>query len=277
MAVKPADFVLVAEDLIDAVVRYANWLVSRGFRVETEPYDLEYPNSPVLKGVRGKENYYFEVASAVNVSRAEEWVKYGKASSADTRYVVAIAGGRPVSPSDLARLTTLGVGVDIIETNDVHPMCGAHDLSLNVEFPRLTPKLHKSLGNARDLFTRGSWKEAFEDACLALEMESRAFMKKAIRSGRVAFVDNKGKSVSYTEAQIGHMTLGALATAFGNIANPSQTESRVAQALKRINPKRVTVAHFKHKPGTKRERELRTQVGKDLIVIVNAMKMLTGG
>ncbi|MBX3104002.1 MAG: hypothetical protein KF867_03410 [Cryobacterium sp.] len=276
MVIKATDFVLVPVDLLDAVVTYGNWLEANGFRLEAEPYDLEYPNSPVLKGVRAQQSHFYEVASSVNVLRAEEWVKYGRASTQDTRYVVAIANGNSVSPSELSRLRELGVGVDIIENSSVNHLCPAHDLSLNVEFPTLSKKLHRSLGNARDLFSQGNWKESFEDACQALETEARDYLRKAVRGGRVSFVNDRGKTVVYTEAQVSGMTLGGLAIAFTNLVGPTQTESRVAQALTRINPRRVTVAHFKYKSG-KRARDLRTQVGKDLIVIVNSMKMLTGG
>lgn len=276
MVIKEKDFELVPVDLLAAVVAYGNWLIGQGFKVYPEPYDLAYPNSPVFRGARTQQqDFFYEVASVVNVDRAEEWVKYGRASSRDTRYIVAVANGNSLSPRDLARLRELGVGVDIIDGTTVNQLCTAHDLSLNVDFPALPKKLHGKLGYARDLFSQGNWKESFEDACQALETEAREYLAKAIRGGRVSFVSDKGKPIPYSEVQVQKMTLGALASAFSNLAGPTQTESRVAQALHRVNPRRVTVAHFKYKSG-KRARDLRTQVGKDLIVIVNAMKMLTG-
>lgn len=275
MAIKPTDFALVAVDLLDATVFYGRWLEQRGYRVTTEPYDLEYPNSPVFYAVRGSEHLFCEVSSNVNLARAEEWLKFGKASNRDTRYIVVIANGNSLTSSDLSKLKSMGVGIDVIEGTKVQNLCAAHDLSLNVEFPKLERKLQKCLGRAADLFGQGHWKESFEDACVALETEARNYMIKAIRAGRVSFISEKGKPITLSEAQVAKMPLGSLARAFTELARPTQAESRVAQALTRINPKRVTVAHFKHTGGA-RERKLRSQVGKDLIVIVNAIRMLKG-
>jgi len=273
MVVKATHFELIPVDLLDAVVYYGNWLEEMGFRVVVEPYDVEYPNTPVFRGVRNREHYFYEVSSTVNVARAEEWVKYGRASSQDTRYIVVIANRKSVSSASLTRLRALGVGVDLIEGSNIHQLCAAHDLSLNVDFPTVPRTLRRQLAKSRELFNQGHWKESFEDACLALETEAREHLLKAVRNSQATFMSDKGKPITHTEAQVASMTLGQLAVAFKNLVGPTQTQSRVAQALARINPQRVTVAHHKHATG-RRAQALRTQVGKDLIVIVNSIKML---
>ncbi|MFT4108692.1 hypothetical protein [Propionicimonas sp.] len=274
MAIRATDFVLVPDDLLSAVVRYGQWLESQGYRLTVEPSDLEYPTTPVFRGYRNAgEDYFYEVSSVVDLKRAEEWAKYGRASQRDTRFVVAIAGSKPVSTATLSKLAELKVGLDVIADTTVSSLSAPHDLSLNVDFPALPAGLRKTLGHAKDLWSRGEWKEAYEDACVALATRACEYLQKAVKAQRVTFVSANGKSIKYTQAKIGKMTLGQLEHAFAEITAPTQIESRATQAMARINPRRVTVAHFKHKSG-KRLQDLRGKVGKDLIVIVNIMTML---
>jgi hypothetical protein len=274
MAIRATDFVLVPVDLLSAVVRYGQWLESQGYKLSVEPSDLEYPSTPVFRGYRNAgEDYFYEVSSVVDLKRAEEWAKYGRASQRDTRFIVAIAGKKPVPTATLAKLAELKVGLHVIGDASVSSLATPHDLSLNVEFPALPRGLHRALGHARDLWSRGEWKEAYEDACVALETQAREYLQKAVKAQRVTFANASGKPVRYVESKIAKMTLGQLEHAFAEITAPTQIESRATQAMSRINPRRITVAHFKHKSG-KRLRDLRSQVGKDLIVIVNTMTML---
>ncbi|WP_157502406.1 hypothetical protein [Leucobacter celer] len=274
MVIRASDFELIPDDLLSAVVHYGSWLEAQGYRVTVEPVDLGYPNTPVFRAHRqAGEAFFYEVASKVNLARAEEWVKFGRASQSDTRYIVGIATDKAVLPATLTRLTALGVGVDVITGSSVTSLVSPHDLSLNVEFPALARSLQKALGKARDLWGQGNWKESYEDACLAVETIARQYLKRAVKSGRVSFVSVKGKPIRRTEAQVGKMTLGELAIAFAEITGPTQTESQVAVGLARINPRRVTVAHFKHTKG-KRARQLRDEVGRDLNVIVNCITLL---
>jgi len=270
---RPVDFELVPVDLLDAAIIYGEWIAARGFSIEIEPYDLEFPNTPLLKATRGMASYFHEVSSAVDLSRAEDWVKYGRASKAEVRYVAAVSTDSDIPQRTLMKLRQLGVGLDIVDGRSVQSLIAPHDLSLDAEFPELTGRLVVSLGSARDLLEQGHWKEAFEDACLALETAARIYMAKAVRAKRVRFVRDNGSTANYTEEQIMKKTLGQLAGVYDELAQPTQAESRVAQSLRRVNPHRVTVAHFKHESGA-RESELRSTVGKELIVIVNAMKLL---
>lgn len=235
--------------------------------------DLEFPNTPVLGASRAAgQQYFYEVSNRVNIERTEAWVNYGKASSSDVRYVVVVANGKSIAASALSRLKSLGVGVHLIAGDDINALCSPHDLSLRFEFPPLPRQLVKKLANARDLLADGHWKESYEDACQALEDAARAHMAKRVRVG-ATFVSEKGKPIAYTEAQVKKATLGGVGKMFLELATPTQAESQVGQAISRINPRRVTVAHFKSKTG-KRAQDLRNAVGKDLIVIVNTMMML---
>lgn len=275
MAIKAANFALVPTDLIDGVVIYGRWLEENGFRVFCEPFDLEYPNTPVFKGTRNGEEHYVEVASAINLSRTEEWVKYGKAASNDTRIIVAVANGKPISPEHLTKIQKWGVGVHLIDVSGVNIMCSPHDLSLNVDFPRIDRKMIKKLGRSKELLEQGNWKEAFEDACIAFETDVRSYLTKEFNNNRIMFMDNQGKPVGINQSQIDKATLGKLGYMFSVISNPNQMQSRIAVAIERINDDRVTVAHYKHKSG-RRLKTLRKKVGKDLQIIVNALEMLAG-
>lgn len=273
MPLKQTDFVIVPEDLLGPVLDYVRWLEDQGYKVTAEPTDLEYPNTPVLMATRSPNQvYFYEVASRVNVTRAQSWVNYGKASSIDVRYVAVVANGKNIASADLGKLKSMGVGVHLFDGENVERLCNPHDLSLSFDFPALPRKLVRKLATARDLFADGHWKESYEDACQALETDARAYMVKRVRMG-ATFVSSAGKTVTYTEQQVSKATLGAVGKMFLELVTPTQAESQLAQAIKRINPRRVTVAHFKSKSG-KRAKQLREEVGKDLIVIVNAMMMV---
>lgn len=255
-----------------AVLAYASWLEAQGYKLKAEPYELEYPNTPVLKATRGAgEESFYEIASKVNRGRAEDWVRYGKASSTDTRFVVVVANGRNIATADLAHLKTLGVGVHLISGAEVTELCPAKDLSLPIEFPAVSGPLAKKLSTAKRLFADGHWREAYKEACLELEDAARRHLIKRVRSG-ATFASDKGTQVFYTEDKVSKLTLGQVEIAFQQLAGPTQVESRVTQAIARVRPNRNAVTH---KPkSAKQAQQLREQVGKDLIVIVNAMRML---
>jgi len=272
---KASDFELVPEDLLDAVIVYGDWLVDRGFAPDIEPYDLEYPNVPVFRVIQQQATSFYEISSTVNVGQAEDWANYGHASSNETRYIVVVANDEPIKPSDLAKLADLGIGVDVISNSKVTTMHPSRDLSLTVEFPVLPKELRLRLGKARDLFEQGNWQESFEDACGVLADDARDYLANAIDTRHPLFIDENNRTKTYSRSAVQRMTLGHLAKAFDELAQSSKMERRVAQALVRINPGRVTTAHYKHDSGN-RVTTLREQFGKDLIVIVNAMKMLNG-
>jgi len=275
MSVKADAFQLVPEDLMSIVIVYANWMVDEGFKLVPEPFDLEYPNTPVFRAEgSSRDVYYGEVSSYVNMKRAEDWARYGRACNGDTRYVVGLPENKHVPMKQLARLRELGVGVYTITETSVICICDPRDLSFKAEFPELSKKMKRKLKHARDLFTQGHWRDAFLEACRILETEARSYLIKSMRSGRVRFVNGKGVEVVHSESAVSRMTLGQLANAFALLERPTQVDSRVGEALKRINPNRVTGTHS-GKLSLTEERKLRDDIGKQLIVIINAMDMLS--
>jgi hypothetical protein len=277
MAIKATSFSLVSAELMNAVVLYGKHLEAEGFRVTAEPEDLEYPSRPVFLAVRSKERHFFEVSSKLDHDRAIEWSNYGKTSKNLTTFTAVVVGKVNLSSTGVTKIANAGIGLDLIEGEQITHIRVARDLSIGVEFPTLnTSKLRRQLQSAKKLFEEGNWKESYEDACGELEKLAREYLVKGIANGRLAFVTPSGKHKSFTEEEVLRMPLGPLGETYGFISLPTHAEAQVAVAIKRLNPNRKTVAHYK-KSGGKRGQRLREDFGKELYVIVNALDLLNKG
>lgn len=272
MALTTSDFASLPVDLHGAAIAYGEWLANRGFVIDVEPFDLDFPNTPVFASRSSQANHFFEVSSSPDLTRAEDWLKYGRASSEETRYTVAVTDSN-IESRALARLKSMGIGVDLIEGITVVTIAPPHDLAINMGFPSLKGPQVRAFRSSRDLLDQGHWQESFEDACVTLEMEARSHLARGIATGKYTFVSAKGTSVSYDADAVGKMTLGQLGKVYGEVANPAMLETRLTQSITRVNANRVTVAHYKGQSG-KRGETLRATVGRDLNVIVNAHRML---
>jgi hypothetical protein len=278
---KADDFASVPEELIGHVLHYASFLEKRAIALEVEPFDVAYPRVPHLRGVRGTTTTFFEIAAKIDVTLAAEWAKFGHMADTDTRFVIAIPGdfGSP-PPEEIAALTDLGIGLDMVLPSKVVTLTPAHDLAIGIEVPALPDQLVAPLAEAYELFEQGYWKKGFEDACIVLQREARDLLLSILPLSRVSFQDQNGNPIAHTSEKVGErrverMTLGQLGLAYKQLVSPNQQESRVGECLVRVNDDRVTVAHFAD-DSPERAAALRRRVGKNVMTVVNGLKFIRG-
>jgi hypothetical protein len=151
------------------------------------------------------------------------------------------------------------------------------DLALHVTVPEikvLPVKLRRRLGSAYEQFGRSNWREGFEDACQAVEAESRAYLKRGMQSGRLVFLKPNGNPFNWTPKHIEKMTGGQLSDAFRAIRTQNRSDAVIGQGLTRLNRDRVGVVHFKAKART--EKRLRENVGRHMWTVIAVLKELLG-
>lgn len=268
-----ADFVSAPEELLSAAIAYGEMLQDQGYKVTIEPFELEFPRSPFLLAKRRHTRIILEVQSALDLPTIREWVRYGKGCPRDTRFLVGLALGSEVVQADLAELKSLGVGLLMDGDDGPFELLAPKDLALNLELPDVPVGLRRLLGNAYDQFDRGQWREGFEDACQVLEQEARTYLKMHLSRGRIVLQPRRG--TPKTAAQISKMTIGDLAATYTTIHTPNVADSRIGQALERLNGDRITVAHYKGKDAA-REAKLRRNVARHMFVVVQALRQIKG-
>lgn len=243
--------------------------------MQIEPFDLAYPYTPVFVGKRQQRTVIVEIQSLLNFDNLQQWVRYGKACQTDTRVYVGLAPGAGVTPEELDRLRSLGVGLLLVGSERVYEASPSSDLALQMDPPDLPRELRAILGEAYDKFERGDWREGFEDASMALEQQAIAYLRRHVSRGRITFTPSGRRGAVPTLAEIEGMTMGALAGVFARIQTPNQADTRIGQALQKVNRDRITVAHYKGK-GAARENRLRRNVGKNMFIVVSALKAIKG-
>ena len=135
----------------------------------------------------------------------------------------------------------------------------------------LPQAIRKMLGSTYEQFQRSQWREGFEDACQALERESRKYLKSGMKSGRIKIVTKKGP-VTLTAKQVDKLTMGQLADKYAAIQPQNHADGLIGQALKTLNSDRVGVVHHKTKKIT--EKRLRANVGGHVWTIVATLKLM---
>jgi hypothetical protein len=246
---------------------------ARGYRVQVERAELGYPFTPTLVCSRGKiTTIIVEVDSEIRSEKLEDWVRYARSTSKDTRVAICLPPTANVTPQQLATLQGRGIGFYLALADRVVEQVGPADLGLNVALPELKSlpqAMRELLGDAYEQFAHTHWREGFEEACKVLETQACRYLNRWSRTGRIMVSRKKGPIV-LTAKQINRMTMGDLASEFGKIQNQNHADSMIGRALTRINKDRVNVVHKKKKTTT--EKRLRQNVGQHMWTIVAALK-----
>lgn len=272
---KAADFLSAPEDLLPAALAHGKQLENSGWTIEIEPYDLAFPRTPFFSATRGHTTRFVEVQSAIDLAILREWARYCKACDKDTRICVVLDLDLMPTSSESEALRELGVGVIATGKAGPYQLLTPQDLAINIDPPEIPPELKSVLGEAYDLLGDGDWREGFEAACTVLEQEARGYLRLHVQRGRVVFVNAKGRQTNHSESSIDTMPMGALARVFSEIQTPNVADSRIGQALARVNRDRVTVAHHKGR-APERELELRKNVPKHMFVLVAGLRYVRG-
>jgi hypothetical protein len=253
-----------------ATVHFEN----HGYKVYPEKRELGFPYTPTLLCRRHATTIIVEVSNRVLFDRVNAWIGYARSCNRDTRVAVCLPPRTMVPPGADILLRKLGAGLYTVQGTDVIERIPPRDMAVNVELPSLTtlPRpLRRLLGSAYEQFNRSQWREGFEDACQALEVEARRYLKAGIKSGRITVMRASGPK-NPTPQQIDKMTMGHLADAFSNIQNQNSLDAQIGKVLTALNADRVGVAH--HKSKAKTEKSLRAHVGQHMWAIVVVMRAM---
>ncbi|HXG60433.1 MAG TPA: hypothetical protein VNO22_03585 [Planctomycetota bacterium] len=268
-------------ELVEHGEATAEYFIQHGYKVKIEPSELAFPSTPALICRRSPTTVIVEVDSEVRQGRLEAWARYARSSTKDVRIALCLPQTTQVSADDDGWLRSKGIGLYVSETGqrNVQERIPPQDLGVNVNLPALDsvhPRLRRILGSVYEQFERSHWREGFEAACQALEVEARRYLIKGTSGAvpRVTVLDAKGNPRQLSAQQIDRMTIGALAAAFGNLRSPNYTDSQIAQALVKINVDRIGVVHHKQRRST--ENRLRRNVGQHMWTVIGALKLIMG-
>lgn len=271
----PEDFRTVPEELRAHAEVAEAYFQAHGYRVRRERRRTEYPYAPTLECKRTPTALLVEVDTAVRLARLEDWARYGRSSTKDTRVALTLPAEYQRSSDDEDALRDKGIGLYVSREGTLAELIVPRDLAMVLELPEIATlhyKLRKPLGPVYEHLGRAQWREAFEEACVALERAARSYLAKDVTSGRLTFVSRRGRRVSYDAIRIERMTLGQLAIAFSEVQLPTYADTVIADVLGRINADRVGVAHYKRTP--RAEEKLRRNVGKHMWRVITAFKAL---
>lgn len=269
------NFLTVPDELLDYAERISAHFEALGYTVEVEQSEIEFPYTPTAVCRRGATTVFLEVDAQARMDRLEEWSRYAHSCQADTRVAVAVPDSATVPAAAERKLSDLGIGVYTVFLDHVVEKMPPKDQAVNVQLPgldTLSAHLRQVLGPVYEEFNRAQWREGFEDACQALEVEARRYLIAGINNGRITFVDAKGRTKTVGEKDVEKMTMGQLAKTFGSIQNQNKADSQIGSVLSTINADRVGVAHHKASPRT--ESKLRQTVGRHMWKIFSALKIL---
>lgn len=274
------NYLTVPSDLQECAEDIAAHLKTYGYRVVREPKaQVGLPYMPALRCSHPQDHrtLYVEVDNKIPGERLKTWAMYCKSCPEDTRIALAMpsTGRRRVQEED--RLRELGVGLFTTGPEGITQVIPAADVAVNFEPPPLKdlhPRVRALLGPAYESWDSGNWREGFERACQAFEVEARAYLADGVRRGRVTFTSGKGKAMTYSRARIAKMPMGALAKAFTEITTVNHYDQRIAQVLIAVNPDRVAVVHHRRRAAT--ERRLRRNVGTHMWKLVEGIEMALG-
>ena len=271
------EFLTVPDELLGIAAAAVDWLKSYGYTVTPEHHETGYPYTPTIHGKRASATVFIEVDAQIDLDRMKQWVAYGRSCGADTRVWCALAEDAKRSGKQDRELKSLGVGLLLVGEGKADQTMAAKDLALGVELPDISTfprRVQKKLGPVYEHFDRAEWREGFAEACLALEDAARKHLWKGVKAGRIVIVPKNGDQEHLTKASIDRLTMGQLAQRFGLILQQSRADRVIGDALKTVNPNRIGVTHHKSKATV--ETKLRRDVGKQMWMIVGALKEIDG-
>jgi hypothetical protein len=269
------DFLTVADELLVPALAAADYFSDLGYTVTPEKHEAGCPFTPTLSCKRAPTTCFVEVAERASVARMKELVGFASALDQDTRVYLVLLQEASLSATVQMQLSNLGVGLLFASTAGVTEAMAAQDVAMRVTLPELrreSRRLKRILGPVYELIKRNQWREGFDEACIALETEARAYLWKSLKSGRTTVLTPKGNQKALTKAKVDKMTMGALAIDFANMQQQNQADSVVGQTLQLLNEDRIRIAHKRRSAAA--ERALRRNVPPQMWRIIAALKAL---
>ena len=126
------------DELLAAADAIADHFDGMGYRSHVEHSELGFPFTPTLLCRRGKiTTVMIEVDSEIRPRKLDDWIRYARSSSKDTRIAVCLPSTVDVPPERMAELRDKGVGLYFAFPERVVEQIGLADLALNVALPEL--------------------------------------------------------------------------------------------------------------------------------------------
>ncbi len=272
-------YTILPDELNEIADQLADSFVARGFKVQTEKTEIGFPFPPTLLCTRTNlERVIIEVVAGFEQARFDTWVAYGRSCNKEIKIYLAVPEATVLSDAVLGRMRSNNLGLYRIGDGGIVEAEEAGDLSISIALPELRTlpaAARPLLGAAYDQFKASRWREGFEDACKVLDVESRKYLVKWTKTGRIQFIEKRGNTsrlVTLTAKQINKMTIGQLAVRFSQIQAQNSSDRIIGQALAKINKDRVNLTHHKWKNQT--EVKLRANVPQHMWIIIHALKEL---
>jgi len=264
----------LAPELEEYADLMADDLEVHGYEVNVEKQDPGFPYVPTLVAKRGHTTLIVDVSNSIDPSRLDSWVVYGKSCGHDLQVIACVPDSAQVAAKEQQSVRDRSCGLAIVSKSHISRVVSPKDLGLNISLPpraSLSPRLRSLLGAAYDRFDEGDWRDGFEEACRVLETQARSYLKHWIKTRRIHLVTSSGPK-KLGLRKIEKLTMGQLAITFSEIVAKTHADSQIEKALDLINKERVPLAHHRHKPAM--EKRLRANVDRDMLTIIETLKLL---
>ncbi len=271
------DYITTGDDVVEYADLVADYLETHGWRVRVEFSEVGFPFTPTLTATRQQTTMIVEVDTSLRADRTEQWLRYAKSCSRDTRVGVCLAPAEPLSVKEFGWLRDRGIAVYEVSAGKVQQLSPPTDQAMSVELPALDGmhrKLRERLAPAYEQFEGGDWREGFRTACEAFEQLARDRLKQGMRSRRVILTRSNGNPWRLTVSGVDKLTMGQLADVYGAIQTQTHADAVTHKVLKAVNPERVLATHHRGRAMT--EKRLRQNVGQHMWKVYAAMKELLG-
>jgi hypothetical protein len=266
------EFETVPDELLPVARAAVAHFERLGYRVRTEPADIDHPGTAQMVAQRQQTTIIGIVDKQVPRSKIEAWCGYGVSSGRDTRVILITE--QPITDEEREYIRTKHAGHLCKRGDQMVEEVAPADLAMNVVLPPLaneSVEVRRLLGSAYDHFLRGQWREGFDEACEVLECEARKHFARWQKTGRIVVV-HKGIPTTIPLRTLNRLPIGPLINEFAAIQSKNATDSVLEKALRQIKKDRNDRRHRRNQPKT--EKQLRNNVGRHMYTIFAALRAI---
>ncbi len=250
---------------------------SKGYTALVEGRLNGAPYSPTFRFVRKPEVLLIEVVEKITTREKNsiaDWNNFCKLErSQPTYFVFGVCDATSLTNLDEELASSCGVGILVTDSNSIRNKVAPKDVSISAQLPKLglmPTKVRRLLGKAYDHFDKSEFQLSYESACREFEKESRNYLKRHQRSGRIVFQSSGKPPRKYTNSAIEKLTMGQLLGVFETIQMPNYSDKRVIHGLRQIVALRNLLIHHSNK--LQAQKALRENFEKLLWAIIDASK-----
>jgi hypothetical protein len=272
----PLEFTTISVELTEYAERAGEQARANGYRLAVEPEGPYFPVRPTLLAYAAQRELIIEVVAKVSFNDSKKWMAYGRAQRKETKVqIVAPPQKKHVSPEEIERFQTAGIGLSVGNAGNLVHLVVARDLSTEIVCPDISKssrKVRNKLGPCFQKISRGDIVDGFKDVAVIVEAAARKHLIAGVNSGRIQFATKTGKPINHGVNAIRQGTMGWLRDRFGEIVKPNGVDNIIRQAFVAVTPDRNVVSH--DDLSAARRRALHTRIAKHLLVLHQAAREL---